>query len=191
MEASEIGRWPHAEDTMLEGMVRRVRTLFFWAMLIAVMILIARIADPPAPPITGNARVIDGDSLVVAGTEIRLYGIDAPEYRQTCTRAGVAWACGREAASALRTMVTGRDLACRARDLDRYDRTVATCRAGELDVGGAMVKGGMAIAYGAYDAEEREAKAARRGLWSSTFDRPAEWRARHPRTSSGTSRARP
>ena len=137
--------------------------------------------DRQAPAIVGPGRVIDGDSLVVSGTEIRLFGIDAPEYRQTCLRVGHAWNCGMEAAEVLRTMVAGRDLACRPRDSDRYGRTVAVCFAAGLDLGAAMVKGGLAIADGAYRADEREARDARRGIWASTFERPALWRARHPR----------
>jgi len=39
----------------------------------------------------------------------------------------------------------------------------------------------MAVAYGAYQAEERDAHEARRGVWASSFERPAAWRARHPR----------
>ncbi len=34
--------------------------------------------------VTGPARVIDGDMIEVAGEQVRLHGIDAPEARQTC-----------------------------------------------------------------------------------------------------------
>jgi endonuclease YncB( thermonuclease family) len=34
--------------------------------------------------ITGRANVIDGDTLEIHGTRIRLYGIDAPESTQLC-----------------------------------------------------------------------------------------------------------
>jgi endonuclease YncB( thermonuclease family) len=44
-----------------------------------------------------------------------------------------------------------------------------------------MVGAGQAVAYGAYQAEEREAREARRGVWASTFEHPAVWRGRHPR----------
>ncbi|MEE8445227.1 MAG: hypothetical protein V3S44_07735 [Alphaproteobacteria bacterium] len=33
---------------------------------------------------TGPARVIDGDTIVIAGERIRLHGIDAPERDQVC-----------------------------------------------------------------------------------------------------------
>lgn len=40
--------------------------------------------------------MIDGDSLSVGQHEIRLFGIDAPELKQTCMRAGQSWACGSQ-----------------------------------------------------------------------------------------------
>jgi endonuclease YncB( thermonuclease family) len=39
-----------------------------------------------AQTFSGYARSIDGDSLYVGETEVRLFGIDAPEWSQTCTR---------------------------------------------------------------------------------------------------------
>jgi endonuclease YncB( thermonuclease family) len=131
--------------------------------------------------IRGFARVVDGDSLFLRETEIRLFGIDAPELYQTCTRDERPWYCGAEATRALRMMVTGREVACRPRDRDRYARVIAVCHAGELDLGAAMIRSGLAVSYGAYTAEEQEAREARRGLWSSRFDQPAAWRARNPR----------
>ena len=38
--------------------------------------------------ITGPAKVIDGDSIDIAGQRIRLHGIDAPDGRQNCRRDG-------------------------------------------------------------------------------------------------------
>ena len=58
-----------------------------------------------AETITGTVEVIDGDSLVLAGRQIRLVGIDAPEYDQTCDRAGQSWACGAEAKAQLAELV--------------------------------------------------------------------------------------
>jgi endonuclease YncB( thermonuclease family) len=162
---------------------RRTRFFATWLFIAAVVAVGAWFSEQQGAAIAGAARVIDGDSLWVAETEVRLFGIDAPELFQTCQRAGRHWTCGREAAEALRAIVAERKVSCRARDRDRYGRTVAVCHAGGVDLGAAMVKGGLAVAYGAYAADEREARDARRGLWSSAFERPADWRERHPRPS--------
>jgi endonuclease YncB( thermonuclease family) len=167
---------------MINAMARRARLFMLCAMLAGGIAAAGWFIDRQTAAIVGSAQVIDGDSLVVAGTEVRLYGIDAPERRQTCLRGGLAWNCGAEAAAALRAAAAGREVVCRPRDRDRYGRTVAVCVAGGVDLGAAMVKGGLAVALGAYAADEREARDARRGIWSSSFDRPAAWRAKHPRT---------
>ena len=160
---------------------RHLRVAPFAAMAIAGLAAGGWLAQRQTAQIAGPARIIDGDSLVVAGTEIRLYGIDAPEYRQYCFRRGRPWACGVEATRTLRALIADRPVACRPHEEDRYGRTVAVCSVEGADLGAAMVAGGHAVAYGAYDAEERAARAERRGIWSSSFDRPAVWRAKHPR----------
>jgi len=169
-----------AGATMIDRMTRRARAILIAAATIAALALAAFMLDRQTGDIVGAARVIDGDSIVVAGIEIRIHGIDAPEFRQTCHRSGRTWPCGRAATAAMRTMVAGREIRCRAREQDRYGRTVAVCLAGGLDLGAAMVKGGNAVSYGAYQSDESEARAARRGIWAGSFESPATWRAQHP-----------
>ena len=127
-------------------------------------------------------NVIDGDSFRLGGREIRLAGIDAPEYRQTCLdAAGAAWPCGKEARAALELLLKGGDLACTTRAEDRYGRALANCRAGGRDLAGEMARLGWALAarderFDEPVREMAEARAARRGIWRGRHEHPAEWR---------------
>ena len=132
----------------------------------------------------GPVRVIDGDSFWRGDTEIRLYGIDAPEYRQTCKdKSGQEWPCGREAMRALKQMIGGRDVVCEIRDTDRYERMVAVCKVGGVELNDQMLRQGWAIGFGAPGvanaALEAEARNAKRGIWRGDFERPQDWRRRH------------
>jgi len=128
----------------------------------------------------GPVRVIDGDSFWRGDNEIRLHGIDAPEYRQTCKdNSGQDWPCGREAMRALRQLIGGRDVACEIRDTDRYERLVAVCKSGDVDLNRAMVRDGWAVSFGNYGSLEAEARKGRRGIWRGDFERPQDWRRRH------------
>lgn len=131
--------------------------------------------------VLGFARVVDGDSLVVDGREIRLYGIDAPELAQTCERAGQPWPCGEAARQRLGELAGHWLLRCAVQTADRYGRLVSRCRSGEEDIARRMVEEGLAIATSDYAGTERKARAARRGLWAGTFIAPGAWRQQHPR----------
>lgn len=130
--------------------------------------------------LAGEARIVDGDSIEVAGAKIRLYGIDAPELDQTCRdRAGATYACGRLAQRHLERAAKGHVI-CDAVETDRYGREVAICYAGETDLGAAMVSAGWARAYLSYSlryaSAEQAAREARRGLWDGEFDDPWAFR---------------
>lgn len=133
--------------------------------------------------IAGRAKITDGDSFAIGATQIRLFGVDAPEGRQPCTRDGREWRCGDVAAAELRRLVGSRDVVCVRRDTDDYGRVVAVCRAGPTDLGRAMVSAGLALAYRQYSNdyvdEENAARAARRGVWAGEFTPPWEWRRGH------------
>lgn len=130
----------------------------------------------------GPATAIDGDSVKLYDRELRLKGIDAPEYRQTCRLVdGQETPCGREARRVLADLLSRGNARCAVKGQDRFGRDLATCFVADVNINAAMVSRGMAVAFGAYEGEEAEARRARRGVWATTFERPAEWRAKHPR----------
>jgi endonuclease YncB( thermonuclease family) len=131
--------------------------------------------------VTGVATAIDGDSLKIGEEEMRLKGIDAPELDQVCRVSGQEAPCGRNARAALRRLLGTGLVTCVGDERDRYGRLLVNCRVRGVDINARMVSDGQAIAFGDYAAEEAQAKAAYRGLWAGEFERPREWRARHPR----------
>lgn len=135
-----------------------------------------RTTQLPGGQIEGRATVIDGDSLRIAGAEIRLKDIDAPEGRQTCRREGREWNCGEEASRTLTRLIAGRNVVCRSVERDKHDRFLGYCAAEATQLNRAMVEAGMAVAFGGFRSEEQAAKAARRGLWAGEFQTPRDWR---------------
>ncbi|NAZ35269.1 thermonuclease family protein [Rubellimicrobium sp. CFH 75288] len=132
--------------------------------------------------IRGVLRVMDGDTVELAGQRVRLHGVDAPEAGQTCEDAtGRPWDCGAWATAEARARWDGRPARCEPLDTDRYGRIVARCHVGAEDLGATLVREGMAIAYRAfsldYVAQEEEARARGAGLWQGRFEEPAAWRA--------------
>ena len=131
--------------------------------------------------IVGVASVIDGDTIEIHSVRIRLHGIDAPESRQLCLAAdGKQWRCGHKASLALADKISRAPVACHRTDVDRYGRTVAVCFKGAEDINAWLVTEGWAVAYRRYSNDyvpnEEQAKAATKGIWSSRFVMPWDWR---------------
>jgi endonuclease YncB( thermonuclease family) len=114
---------------------------------------------------------------------VRLYGIDAPESRQTCRRGGQTERYGQFAGWHLADLVERSTIDCRGDDYDQYGRLLAICYRGDVDLNGAMVSDGQAVAYTRYSwrylPQEVKARAAGRGLWATDFETPESWRRGH------------
>lgn len=149
---------------------------------VAAMMAVASCPAFAAEPVTvaGMAKVIDGDTIDVAGQRVRIYGIDAPEAAQTCDRAGRTIPCGQEATDALARMVGRSQVTCTGNERDQYQRLIAVCRAGGIDLGAWMVEQGQAVAFVKYSSDyvaaEQAARQRKVGLWAMTFDMPWEYR---------------
>ena len=143
------------------------------------------IERPPAAPaaaLSGVPRIIDADTLEVAGQKVRLQGIDAPESAQACRLTdGRRYQCGQQAAAALRTRLGPGAVRCTIENRDRYGRALGTCyTAGGVNVNAWLVRHGHALAYRRYSTkyvpQEDQARTGRAGIWAGEFVPPWEWR---------------
>lgn len=159
------------------------------AFLAFSVLLLAFLSRAPEEAITGAAHAIDGDSIVVNGEEMRIKGMDAPEYRQTCQEAGQEVPCGKRATAAMKRWLERGPVLCYGAERDRYNRRLVLCRVKGTDIGRDMVLQGLAVDYGLYPEEEKEAARAYRGMWAGTFERPEDYRRRL--RESGETRNRP
>lgn len=150
------------------------------AFLVLLALIAARLDQGNEVRHAGAFTVTDGDTLSLDGQRYRLIGIDAPERHQTCGTAASTWPCGEASRQFLIALVAHGGVECTGRDRDRYNRLLVVCRSPDESLNARMVREGMAIAYGSkavdYRAEEAEARAAKRGLWSGEFQRPQDWR---------------
>ena len=153
--------------------------------ILAAMMLVGAAAQ--AADFTGVARVIDGNTLVIDATKIRLERIDAPETDQVCLNAkAIRWNCGIEARDQLAAHVAGREIKCTSNGVDAYRRTLATCYLAGEDLNGWMVQQGWALPYFrqsfVYVDAQNEARTQQRGLWQGAFIAPSDWRHRNKTT---------
>lgn len=135
--------------------------------------------------ISGQATsVVDGDTFRIGYDRIRLWGIDAPDWRARCTTKGEKWRPGRSATVALKGCLRDTTVTCRIQKVERHwprDRYVAECwrdKDGE-DVAACMVSSGWARDFpgysgGHYAALEAEPKETRRGVWQCDGEPPTQ-----------------
>ena len=136
----------------------------------------------PADITAQVAAVIDGDTVTLAdGREVRLVGIQAPKL--PLGRRGFAeWPLAGEAKTKLEGLTLGQDVTLHygGARADRHGRLLAhlTQTGGTVWVQGALLQAGLARVYSFPDnralaaemlALEREARAARRGIWAHPY----------------------
>lgn len=115
------------------------------ATMFAVLSLIAVAAG--AEEVGGEARVIDGKTLEVAGQRFRLFGVDTPDLARTCRWPDKVIPCGKGAKTAMMDLVAQTRVVCTPQGGTRAGVRLARRRAGGFDLGGNMVHMGWALAY--------------------------------------------
>ncbi|EJF88745.1 thermonuclease family protein [Bartonella tamiae] len=126
--------------------------------------------------IVGNAILSDGDSIIIADKKIRLLDMDAPELFQFCGEKTKRYACGQHSKKHLGKLINGQKVVCYSDKKDQYQRFLAICYAGETNLNQQMVIDGWAVSYYGYPLEEDQARREKRGIWSSPFENPRNWR---------------
>lgn len=116
---------------------------------------------PPAPTVLrGRCWVVDGDTIVIDNTHIRLAGIDAPELDHPY---------GKQAKWAMVQLCKGQTVTARIRPELSYDRVVAECSLPDgRDLAAEMVRAGMALDWPKFSGgkyRHLETPEARRKLW--------------------------
>jgi endonuclease YncB( thermonuclease family) len=152
--------------------------------LFAVAVILPALATPLlAQSLTGQATVIDGDTIEIHQQRIRLSGIDAPESDQLCRgNDSLPYRCGAKAANELDRFIAGRPVSCVDIDERTYKRVVAVCTVGGVDLADWMARQGLAFDWpkyskGDYAAAQNEARQAERGVWSGSYVKPWDYRA--------------
>jgi endonuclease YncB( thermonuclease family) len=155
--------------------------------ILAAMTLVGAPAQAGAD-LSGIPRIVDGNTLIIGPTKIRLARIYAPETDQICLNAkSIRWTCGIEARDQLAEHIAGREIICTSTGVDEYRRTLATCSLAGEDLNGWMVEQGWALPYFqhsfTYVRAEENARSQQRGLWQGAFIAPWDWRRRNNMTS--------
>ena len=115
---------------------------------------------PAKKVIEGAAFVTDGDTITINKTQVRLFGIDAPELNHPY---------GKKAKWALVKLCKGHKVRAEVTEKDDYGRTVALCTLSDGRVLSAeMAKMGMAIDWPKFSGgvyRKMETPDARKKLW--------------------------
>ena len=139
--------------------------------------------------ISGNAQIIDGDTIKINSKKIRLHGIDAPEFKQKCKKPYLTiifftftkdYPCGKISTQKLQKKINNKVITCKILDIDRYKRLIGECYKRNLNLNSWLVSNGYAVAYRKYSkkyiSNEINAKNEKKGLWQGKFEMPWDFR---------------
>ncbi len=149
--------------------------------IVLIIILVASVSPAFAMnPFFGVVKkIIDGDSLLIVSgektIEVRLYGVDCPEYNQPFSHAAKAL---------VRKSFYGKKVLIQPQYYDNYKRMVAIVEYGGQTLNGELVEAGLAWVYPRYCRKEickswstsqNSAINKKQGIWSTT-DPVSPWK---------------
>lgn len=116
-------------------LIRDGQALRWGACVFLILLATPALALDRGTVIIGPARVIDGDTVEVAGYRVRLNGVAAPEADEPG---------GAEATAELLHIIGGRIVRCKLDGSRTRGREVGICRVGAVDIGAAVIAAGLA-----------------------------------------------
>lgn len=132
------------------------------------LVLFFAVPSAYADDVKGSiSHYVDGDTFVVDGSKIRLWGINTPEKSEAGYKKSKIF---------LQKLTADNTIVCHPRYTDYFKRTVADCEINGKDIAKTMVLSGMAKDYtvysdGYYLSDENQARLEARGLWKSAWRR--------------------
>ena len=127
----------------------------------------------------GRVEGFDAGGLQVRGLHIVLAGVQAPGRKDLCAGkiSKEEFDCARPARKRMGELVS-KGVACEVLDV-AAGQVWGRCRVAEGDLGRLLVAAGLARAAkdGPYAEVQRQAVAARRGLWAADMVLPRDWEA--------------
>lgn len=159
-----------------------MRTILLLAL--AAMSFAAPIAPARPQTFDARARALDGDTVAV---DFRLLGVDAFERRQLCQRVSGCWQCGKAAQDFAASALRSKTATIQLTPSSSYGRPVATVTVDGRDLGGRMIRAGLAVPAvqylrsdpqraARYQSAFAQAKAARAGAFAGRWLEPSRWR---------------
>ena len=107
------------------------------AALLVTVAAAAIVALNYRPAITGPAYTIDGDTIAIGRTQIRLGGVDAPE---------LSMAGGMRSREVMREIVGGQEVTCVPNGDRSYNRVISICHLPDgTDIGRELIRRGLAL----------------------------------------------
>jgi len=157
--------------------------------LAALALLLAVSGTAAQEVVSGAAKVVDADIIMVERQRVILWAVDAPERPQKCFVGDLLWDCYGAARQALGELIASSEASCTLTpgEPDKFNRRYGVCTSAGKDIGAELVRLGMARAFveqgDDYVAEEEEAKAAAIGVFQprAKIDAPWEFRKTDPR----------
>jgi len=99
-----------------------------------------RPVNRPSHEISGKCHIIDGDTIIIRGTKVRLAGVDAPELNEPF---------GQKSKWAMVSICKGQVITARLNGETSHHRLVGTCFLPDgRDIGAELIQQGLAVDWG-------------------------------------------